>query len=101
LEGRETAKAFYGIVNEILDRLMEAPDEAKRAAAEAALEIDLIIETNKVIDWANNLDAQNEMRNQIDDYLYSLKEGRRLNLNFDDMDRIIDQSLSIARARRR
>lgn len=100
LEGRETARAFYGVVNEILDRLMEGSAEAKQTAADAALEIDRIIETNKVVDWANNLDAQNEMRNRIDDYLYSLKEQRGLNLNFDDMDRIIDQSLSIARARR-
>jgi hypothetical protein len=39
------------------------------------------------------------MRNQIDDYLYALKEGYHLDLSFADMDSIIDDSLSIAKAR--
>jgi type I restriction enzyme R subunit len=99
LQGHEVAKAFYGKVYDVLSHLQKPVPDARQLATEAALEIDRIIVNLKVVDWATNQDTQNEMRNQIDDYLYALKEGYHLDLSFADMDSIIDDSLSIAKAR--
>jgi hypothetical protein len=39
------------------------------------------------------------MRNQIDDCLYELKKRRGIDLSFDDMDFIIENSINIAKAK--
>jgi hypothetical protein len=51
------------------------------------------------VDWVRNADAQNEMRNQIDDCLYALKEELNIDLGFDAMDSVIESAISVAKAR--
>ncbi len=99
LQGHEVAKAFYGKVHDVLSHLKTPVLDARQLATEAALEIDRLILNLKVVDWATNPDAQNEMRNQIDDYLYALKEDHNLEMSFAEMDSIIDDSITIAKAR--
>jgi hypothetical protein len=52
-----------------------------------------------VVDWTSSDDAQNVIRNEIDDYLYELKEVRNVELGLDEMDRILDGAIRIARTR--
>lgn len=99
LQNREAAKALYGAVNELFAKMKTTPPNARKIAAEAALEIDRIIQACKVVDWISNLDVQNEMRNRIDDYLYELKKRREIDLSFDEMDFIIESSVNIAKSR--
>ncbi|HKX27699.1 MAG TPA: HsdR family type I site-specific deoxyribonuclease [Blastocatellia bacterium] len=99
LQHHDVAKAFYGVINEVFSRLNTASPIAKKIAAAAALEIDRIFKDNKVVDWTTNLDAQNEMKNQIDDYLYALRDDHQIRLSLDDMDFILDKSIEIAKTR--
>jgi type I restriction enzyme R subunit len=99
LQSHDVAKAFYGAVNDCLSRLKEPVANARKIATEAALEIDRIIRKKRVVDWASNTDAQNEIRNEIDDYLYALKEQYEIDLSFDDMDSIVESSINIAKTR--
>jgi type I restriction enzyme R subunit len=99
LKNQDVAKAFYGVVNEVFTRLSLSGNESKEVAARAALQIDEIIRRNKVVDWIANLDAQNAMRNEIDDYLYELREESGIELSLDDMDLIVENSIDIAKAR--
>ncbi len=102
LRHNENAKAFFGVVNEILSRMpveAEKAEKLKDTAVEIALAIDGIISRNKVVDWLNNSDAQNRIRNEVDDYLYSVREKQAVDLDFDAMDRIIEESLEIAKKR--
>jgi type I restriction enzyme, R subunit len=99
LHNHDVAKAFYGVVNDVFSRLQSPLPNSKKVAAEAALEIDRIILKKKVVDWTSNQDVQNEMRNEIDDYLYTLKESNNIDLGFEDMDFIIDESINIAQKR--
>jgi type I restriction enzyme R subunit len=87
------------VVNDIFSRLDHSDHESKEVAARAALQIDEIIRKNKVVDWIANLDVQNAMRNEIDDYLYELREESGVDLSFDDMDLIVENSIDIAKAR--
>lgn len=99
LNTRDVAKAFFGVVQEALQKLNLEPEKAKEIAAEAAIQIDDIILKNRVVDWAANTDIQNAMRNDIDDYLYTMKESESIELDLDDMDSIVETSLDIAKAR--
>lgn len=99
LKHHDLAKAFYGVVWEVFTRLSHSDDKAKEMAAQAALRIDEIMRCNKVVDWLANLDVQNAMRNEVDDYLYELREESGVDLSLDDMDAIVENSLDIAKAR--
>src|SRR5262245_15947114 len=99
LRDHDVARAFYGMVNDVFIRLKIPAPEARKIATETALEIDRIIRERIVVDWISNPDIQNQMRNQIDDWLYELKNHRGMELSFDDMDFIIERSINIARIR--
>lgn len=99
LRSQEVAKAFYGVVSDVLGRKNGSIANRKELAAQAALRIDELVIQNRVVDWISNLDIQNQMRNQIDDYLYEMKEENEIDLTLEDMDFIIENVLKIAKAR--
>jgi type I restriction enzyme R subunit len=74
--------------------------DVKADAAEAAETMLEIIARRRVVNWAQRDDIQNEMRNDLDDYLFDVMRDRKGHpLTPDLMDEIIDRILSIARAR--
>jgi type I restriction enzyme R subunit len=97
LQGHEVAKAIYGLVNDVLNRWKDSLPDAKQVATKAALKIDRIIQESKVVGWISNQDVQNQMKNQIEDYLYALKEVYGIDLSVDDMDFILDRSIDVAK----
>lgn len=64
--------------------------------AEAALSMDKIIHKHAVVRWRDNQDAQNRMRNDLDDFLFDFKSQKGVVLNFDRMDGIIEAAIRIA-----
>jgi type I restriction enzyme R subunit len=98
LENREVAKAFYGVVSEVLNRL-QGDGSDPHLAADLAVRIDDVIQRNVVVDWILNADVQNQMRNEIDDLLYGLKADGKIGLSTDDMDSIVERSIEIAKHR--
>jgi type I restriction enzyme R subunit len=102
LQGREVAKAFYGVVNEVAGLELKEdvmPYGTTNAAADLALQIEDAIQKRLVVDWTRNPDVQNDMRNAIDDLLYETREKKGLRLNAQDMDAIIERALDIAKRR--
>ena len=58
------------------------------------------IEQRRVVNWTQRDDIQNEMRNDLDDYLFDVvRDQKGYQLTSAVMDNIIDRLLSIARAR--
>jgi type I restriction enzyme, R subunit len=99
LEGRDVAKAFYGLVNEVVSRRVPGEAPAADMAAEIAVNIDQAIQDKLVVDWSTNLDVQNRMRNAIDDLLYDAKARTQIALTTEDMDAIVERSIEIAKRR--
>ncbi len=99
LEGHEVAKAFFGVVNESLEKNDAEPGSLESLSVEAALRIDKAIESLKVVNWIHNVDVENEMRNAIDDILLELSQSKEVSMEFEQLDWIADQCLTIARAR--
>jgi hypothetical protein len=73
--------------------------DPRSVGAEAALRIDQVVRTRRIVNWAQNSDVQNRMKNDIEDYLCDLRGRHHFGLTFDDIDRILEQCLDIARLR--
>ena len=91
----EVAKAFYGVVFEKIKKY----NATKDSAAELALKIDKIILDNQYVDWVKNTDLQNKIINDIEDVLFEFKDTNKIDITFDDIDFIIDESMKIAKRR--
>jgi len=114
LEGRDFAQALYGVVSERVTpaeewTVKEEPvgygtaqpraSEADRLRAEMSLRLEAIIRDEAIVRWRENPDVQNRMRNAMDDYLFQLRQERKVDLTLEQMDAIIESCLGIARNR--
>jgi type I restriction enzyme R subunit len=99
LRDRDVAKAFYGVVAEVFDRLNLNGTASSEMAADVAVKIDDVIREKLVVDWRTNSDVQNEMRNDIDDLLYFVKADAKIALTTEDMDAIVERTIDIAKSR--
>lgn len=97
---KPTARAFYGIVRERLSSAADSAVDSTALGVETALKIDEIIEKNRIVEWTRNADVQNQMRNQIDDYLYEVKGRKGIPLSTDDIDDIMEQCLDVAKVQK-
>jgi type I restriction enzyme, R subunit len=59
------------------------------------IKIDEIIQNHLVVDWQFKTDIKNSMRQDIDDYLFSLRD-KGVNLTLEEMDDIIEKSIELA-----
>jgi len=73
--------------------------EADRLRAEMSLRLEAIIRDEAIVRWRENPDVQNRMRNAMDDYLFQLRQERKVDLTLEQMDAIIESCLGIARNR--
>ena len=94
LEGRNEAQAFYGVIDEVFSR--KQPKINKQKSAELGIKIDDIIIKNIIVDWHLKKDVQNEMINQIEDYLI---DDSKLKLEFEVIDEILEKVIHIAKKR--
>ncbi len=72
----------------------------EQVMAEAACEMEDIIRRHAVVRWRENQDAQNRMRDDLDDYFVELQRKRGISLTWDQIDAIVDAALAIAINRR-
>ncbi|HNO77607.1 MAG TPA: HsdR family type I site-specific deoxyribonuclease [Phycisphaerae bacterium] len=99
LAHHDVAKAFFGVLQDVLTVYAVDGFEARSVSASASLSIDEIIQRNRIVNWTNNTDVQNRMMSAIEDYLFDLKEQHGIDLTFEDIDRILEMVLDIARTR--
>ena len=99
LKNYDVAKAYFGSIREILSRFCDGGD-FDEVIAEAALGIDEIIDRHRIVHWVHNVDIQNQMRNEMEDFLFDFKEKTGYEITFDDIDAIMEQCLDIAKVRK-
>ncbi len=99
LEHHDVAKAFYGLVYEVISKFESDDCEPRDFSADIGLKIDDIIQDSLVVDWISNTDIQNMMLNKIEEYLYEVKDKYGIALSYDDIDTIMEQSLNVAKTR--
>jgi type I restriction enzyme R subunit len=97
LKDRGVAKSYFDIVQDQFGRGGNAIDP--EIAAEAAVAIDDAILAKRKVDWTHDMDVQNQMKIAIEDELFRLKDSHGLELAFDDIDRILDRCIDVAKRR--
>jgi type I restriction enzyme R subunit len=96
LQNKPRARAFYGALNEVLNKRLDKAI-SKKKVAEAGLEIENIVEKLIITDWKKNVDVQNHMENEIEDYLISKRNQFGIEISFDEVDVILIKCLRVAK----
>ena len=99
IANNDVAKAYFGAVKEIMERFSGNGIDAREVSAEVGLGIDRIVQERRIVNWTTNVDQQNRMRQDIEDFLFDLKARYAIDLTFEDVDSIMDQCLDIAKVR--
>ena len=95
LDGKPRAKAIFGTLKSVM--LESGQDTVpQHSLAEAASTIDDVIKRHSIVNWMANTDAQNQMRQGIEDYLFDAMEPMGVSLSLDQIDRIMDEAVGIA-----
>jgi len=100
LNGNEAAMAFYGILKPFLEQQDINDDDLERIVANASIAIHTILNANRKVNFWDDDDAQKQVFNEIDDYLYDdIKGKEKIELSMDQMDLMIEKVLQIAKIR--
>jgi type I restriction enzyme R subunit len=97
LSGNEDATAYYGVLKPIIEQLDLSKTELEIIAADIAKSIHNILNSHKKVNFWDDSDAQKQVVNEIDDFLYDeVKKGRGIELSLDQMDKILEKTLRVA-----
>ena len=99
LAHRDVAKAFFGVLQEVFTADTNHAVDIRGISTTASVVIDDILQEHRIVNWTRNTDVQNRMQGAIEDYLFELMEQKKLELSFEDIDRILESVLDIARVR--
>lgn len=87
------AQAFYGVIASILFAKYKIETEV---VADIAFSITSIVRRHDKVDWKNNTDVHNRIRQDIDDLFYEIENNRGVAVEFDDIDKISESVLNVA-----
>jgi type I restriction enzyme R subunit len=100
LKEREVARAFYGIALVELKEKTKAKNELMDWSSEIALAADDIIKHQIEVDWQSKIDITRRMIHLIGDYLIDeLRDKYAISLTFEEIDRIAEQIVEVAKVR--
>lgn len=94
IKGNRNAQAFYGVTKEFMSEVKET--EAKYHLGDLALKMDGIIREHQKVDWHNNLEIHNRIDQELDDMLCDFYEQHGIDVDFDMIDKIIEQIKTVA-----
>jgi type I restriction enzyme R subunit len=95
----DAAKAYYGLVKEVIAHHMVDNSRAQEIAADIAVGVDRIISTLAIVNWTEDPDVKNRMKTEIEDLLFAQADEAGFDLSYDEIDSILDRSVSAAISR--
>jgi type I restriction enzyme R subunit len=87
--------AFYRTFREMLKKT-DGIEKVEDIGIKASLGTYDIVERLRIVNWINNDDVKNQMRNEIEDLLFDIQEEYKYKLSFDVIDEILETCLNIA-----
>lgn len=91
----QNAQAFYGVSKEIINESNDLSDKDE-LIGELALRIEDIIGVHSKVDWHDNMEVHNRIAQELDDLLYDFAKDNDLNLDFKQIDKIIESVKTVA-----
>ncbi|MCC5934801.1 MAG: type I restriction endonuclease subunit R [Balneolales bacterium] len=98
LRNNKVAHAIFGALSEILKTESEVVPYSSEMPT-IGLKIDEIIRSHLIVDWKYKPDVIKQLQQEIDDYLFAVKDEGIIELTFDDMDALIEKSVELAKLR--
>lgn len=98
IRSHRNARAFYGVINEILSKQKSGEDKIEEQG-ELALKVDEIIRRHRKVDWRDNIDIHNRISQELDDLFYEYMQKHGYHIDFDIIDELIEQVKGIALSR--
>ena len=95
VKGNVHAQAFYGVVSAILDDEIDLNTNID-IVSDIALEITSIIQKHDTVDWQSNKDIHNKIAQNIDDLFYQLEKDKGFVIDFDTIDKVIENVITVA-----
>jgi len=100
LEGRDVAKAFFGLAKEGLTDKLQDETILKSISTDIAVAADDIIKKHIVVDWQIKIDVPKRMFYLIGDYLIDeVRDKYHLQMTFEEIDSIAEQIVDVAKIR--
>lgn len=100
LQGKEVAKAFYGLGKGGLEGKFEDKEMLKSVATALALAIDDMIQKYIIVDWQYKIDTAKKMVHLIGDYLIDeVRDKYHIELSFEEIDTIAEGCVNVAKIR--
>jgi type I restriction enzyme R subunit len=95
LRNHRHASAYFGVLKEFEGEplLAQLSDEV---VANFAVQVEQVIESQKIRDWVTNQDVQNNIRNALEDCLYGFQNEQKISVNGATMDILIDGIVDVA-----
>ncbi|GGM28201.1 DEAD/DEAH box helicase [Paraliobacillus quinghaiensis] len=95
LKGNGNAQAFYGVTKEVFDKVNEQ-EASYEIVGDLALDMDGIIREHTKVDWHDNTDVHNRLEQELDDLLFDFADKHGIKLDFDKIDKLIEQIKTVA-----
>lgn len=102
IKEKESTVAIYNLVSDTLEDDLKGKPEL---FIQLAMGIDEVIRSaiydgeQPIVDWKNNSDVEGKIKIAIDDFIFGLFDVHEIEIDFEDIDYIIDESYNIARAK--
>ena len=95
IKGNVHAQAFYGVITAILDDEIDINANID-TVSDISLEITTIIQNHDTVDWQTNKEIHNKIAQDIDDMFYRLEKECNFIIDFDTIDKIIENVITVA-----
>lgn len=89
------AQAFYGVISAVLDDVIDLNKNID-IVTDISLRITDIIKEHDMVDWHNNQTIHNKIAQDIDDLFYEYETTCGFKIDFDTVDKIIDNVITVA-----
>lgn len=96
IKENRNAQAFYGVTKDIMSSEVKEPEASYEVLGDLALRMDKIIQDYAKVDWHDNIEIHNRIAQELDDLLYDFSTEKNVELDFDTIDKIIEQIKTVA-----
>ncbi|MBI4682139.1 MAG: type I restriction endonuclease subunit R [Nitrospirae bacterium] len=101
LTGNENAQALYGNLKHLFEATVDDSTVCEDVAVDFVLDLLRILDKHRKVHFWDDDDEQKLTMNDIDDFLYDeIRSNRGIDLSTEQMDEIIERSMTLARNRK-
>lgn len=91
------AQAFYGVAKDLMSEVAEISESyGSDTLGDLALKTDKVIKEHQKVDWHNNLEIHNRIAQDLDDLLFDFAEENGIEIDYDTIDKLIEQIKTVA-----